>query len=382
MNIKQNIPLLAWFNFFTDFVLFAPVAIIYFAQVTGSYAFGMSIFSAAYVSSALFEVPTGVISDLVGRKKTAMLGALSAVLCVILYAVGGSYAVLFIGALFQGMSRAFYSGNNDALLHDTLRDVGKKDEYAEYLGKTSAMFQVALAISAIVGSLLAAKSFAVVMWLSVIPQACAFIISLFLVEPKSETRADANIFAHLGESIKQFQGNARLRALTMASVFRFSLGETSFFLRSAFVHTLWPLWAIGISYAISNVGAAASFFFSGKIIKKYGSRTVLVFEIVSNRIVNLLALVFPTIVSPALMASSSLTFGVGMVTIDALMQKEFTDRQRATMSSLATFAGSIAFGIFSIVLGAVADRYGVRVALIVAHILLLVPLVFYQRAFR
>jgi len=69
MQLKKNIKLLGWFNFFTDFVFFAPVAIIYFQKVTGSFALGMSIFSVAYVSSAIFEVPTGVVSDLLGRKK-------------------------------------------------------------------------------------------------------------------------------------------------------------------------------------------------------------------------------------------------------------------------------------------------------------------------
>ncbi len=82
MNIEKNIKLLSWLNFCTDFVFFAPVAILYFAHVTGSYALGMSIFSLAYVSSAIFEVPTGIISDLVGRKKTTILGAASSVLCV------------------------------------------------------------------------------------------------------------------------------------------------------------------------------------------------------------------------------------------------------------------------------------------------------------
>jgi hypothetical protein len=51
MSVEKNIRLLAWLNFCTDFVFFAPVAILYFAQTTGSYALGMSIFSIACASS-------------------------------------------------------------------------------------------------------------------------------------------------------------------------------------------------------------------------------------------------------------------------------------------------------------------------------------------
>lgn len=143
MFIHKNIKILTWFNFLTDFRFYAPIAIIYFTKVTGSYALGMSIFSIAMISSAIFEVPTGVFSDYIGRKKTIILGSIASVICVTLYAIGGSYWMLVLGALIEGLSRAFYSGNNDALLYDALSDIGKRHEYHMYYGKTNSMFQFA-----------------------------------------------------------------------------------------------------------------------------------------------------------------------------------------------------------------------------------------------
>src|SRR3989344_4474856 len=90
-RMNRNIKLLTWFNFFTDFKLYAPIAILYFAQVTGSFALGMSIFSIAYVSAALFEIPTGIYSDFIGRRKTVILGAVSTILFSIFYAIGQSF---------------------------------------------------------------------------------------------------------------------------------------------------------------------------------------------------------------------------------------------------------------------------------------------------
>lgn len=381
MPIARNIRLLSWLNFCTDFVFFAPVAILYFAHVTGSYALGMSIFSLAYVSSAIFEVPTGIVSDLVGRKKTAILGAASSVLCVALYAIGGSYWWLAAGALLQGLSRAFYSGNNDALLHDTLRETGKENEYHTYLGKTSSMFQVALAIAAVTGGFMAARSYSLVMWASVIPQIGALVLATQLVEPSINSRSNTNIFAHIREALGEFKKNYRLRLLTLASSMRFGLGESGYFLRSAFISTLWPLWAIGVASALSNLGAAWSYFYGGKLIDRFKPLGVLNLEIISNRIVNLTALLFPTIVSPILMNSTSLFFGAGSVAMNSLLQKEFTQAQRATMSSLNAFVGGIVFGIASIILGALADRFDARTALIVTNVVLLIPLFFYRKIF-
>lgn len=381
MPVEKNIKLLSWLNFCTDFVFFAPVAILYFAQVTGSYALGMSIFSLAYVSSAVFEVPTGIVSDLVGRKKTTILGAASSVLCVTLYAIGGSYWMLALGALLQGLARAFYSGNNDALLHDTLRETGKESEYHMYLGKTSSMFQIALALAAATGGFMAARSYALVMWASVFPQIAALVIATQLVEPSLDSRSNTNIFAHIREAFGQFKQNYRLRLLTRASAMRFGLGESGYFLRTAFISSLWPLWAIGILSGLSNMVAALGFFYGGRLIDKFKPLRVLNFEIISNRVVNLTALWFPTIVSPLLMSSTSLVFGAGTVAMNSLLQKEFTQGERATMSSLNAFVGSIVFGITSIVLGVLADRFDARTALIIINVILLIPLFLYRKIF-
>jgi len=380
--MARNIKLLALLNFFTDFVFFAPVAIIYFAKVTGSYTLGMSIFSIAYASSAFFEIPTGIISDHIGRKRTTIFGALSAIICISLYAIGGSYWMLFAGGLVQGLSRAFYSGNNDALLHDSLKVLKKENNYHIHLGTTSSTFQIALALASIIGSILASISFSLVMWISVIPQIGAFIVATKLLEPPRTSAEDTNILHHLRDAIYQFKQNPKLQLLTIASSLRFSLGEAGYFLRSAFVNSLWPLWAVGFSNFISNIGGAISYYFSGKIINKFSHGAVLRFEIISNRIVNLIALLFPTVASPALMGVTSLTFGTGDVALNSLQQKEFTQDERATLGSFVSLSENILFGIVSILLGMMADKIGPAKTLLVIQVLLLTPLIFYSKIFK
>lgn len=143
----------------------------------------MLVFSVIMISSALWEVPTGVLSDQIGRKRTMILGAVASTAAVVFYAIGGTFAALAVGGILEGMSRALYSGNNDALLYDTLAEQGLEQHFAEYSGKTHSMFQVAAAIAAIVGSVLAFFSYPLVMWLSVIPQALNIIVSFFFYEP-------------------------------------------------------------------------------------------------------------------------------------------------------------------------------------------------------
>ena len=146
---KKNIRLLKIFNFLIGFSLFAPLAIIYFSKVSGSYALGASIFGINALASALFEVPTGVWSDRMGRRGTIIMGSWARVTAFVLYAIGLSYWWLVVGAILEGLSRSLYSGNNDAFLHDTLADDGMEEEYDEYLGKTSSTEQLALGLSGV-----------------------------------------------------------------------------------------------------------------------------------------------------------------------------------------------------------------------------------------
>lgn len=380
MSVSRNIRLLGWFNFWADFRPYAPIAILYFSQVSGSYALGMSVYSVTMLAQSLLEVPTGVFSDRIGRKKTVICGAVAGVFALTFYAIGGSYLALVIGGIFEGLGRAFYSGNNDALLHDTLSETGQREAYQEFKGKTSSMFQLALGISSIMGSLIAALSFQVVMWVSVVPMALALLVSLRMVEPRAHSRQSGNIYAHLSTAFRKIVHNPRLRVLSLASVLSFAIGEASWLFRSTFIAMLWPIWAIGVAQTIGNLTAALGFYFAGRIIRRFGEFRLLVGGMSLSEAVNLFGLLVPTVLSPALMASNSIFYGINNVAISGLMQKEFTDEQRATMGSLNSFAGSIAFAVFSLLLGALADRIGVIPALVTAALLGLIPMMLYWKA--
>ena len=216
---RKNVRVLSIFNFLIGVSLFAPLAIIYFARVSGSYILGTSIFGITMLASAVFELPTGIWSDKVGRRKTTIAGSWSRVLAFVGYAIGTSYWWLVAGAIFEGLSRALYSGNNDALLYDTLADDGMEGLYDEHLGKVSSTEQLALGISAAVGSIIASFSFSYLLWITVLFQVALLVVSYFFVEPRSRRKESSNIYAHLKEAITLFIHNKKLRLLSIASMF-------------------------------------------------------------------------------------------------------------------------------------------------------------------
>ncbi len=133
---------------------------------------------------------------------------------------------------------------------------------------------------------------------------------------------------------------------------------------------------------MSFIGGSISFYFAGPIIQKFKALNTVIINSAVSRLLNLLALIFPTIASPAIMSATSLAYGSSEVAKNTLLQKEFSDEQRATLGSINSLAGSILFGIVSFGLGLFADKIGPLKALIIINILLIIPILLLWKLFH
>lgn len=383
MSFERNIKLLRLISFFNDFTLYSALAIIYFSKISGSYALGLSIFSFIMISAAIFELPTGYFSDKYGRVKTLIFGSIAFLIGGIFYAIGTNYWFLVIGAIIQGLGRSCYSGNNDALLYDNLARINKVENFAEENGKISSMSQFALAVAGVLGGIIAYFSFSLLMWLSTLSLFICVILSFYVVEVVDVSPIDQNIFVHIKQALKNFITNFKLRQISLTNIVSFGFGEAAWEFESVFIGSLWPVWAIGISKVLSHIGATFSFYFSGRIIKKFTAIKIIIFDNFISKIINLTALFIANIFSPILMSSTSLLYGINETATKKLLQKEFSNRERATMGSLNSLFGSILFAIFAVFLGLLADKFGPRNALLIKEIIacsVFIPLYRFKKA--
>lgn len=380
--MQGNIRLLGWHNFLTDFRLYGPFIVIYFAEVSGSWTLAMAVMSIQMVVSAALEIPTGILSDRMGRKKTLAAGSVFSAAAVATYAIAPSFALLALGGLFEGVARSLFTGNNTALLYDTAKAEGKEGEYHHLLGRTSMMFQLAMSISAVLGGLLAFGSLRLIVALSVIPQVLAIFASLRIKEPEVHKSISENSLEHFKEAFRHLKGHSRLKWLTLAQSLGYGFGEANYTFVSVYFKTLWPLWAIGFLRGAGNGLAAASFWMSGRTIDRFGHFPILIFARFYSFIANALALALNSLVSPALIASTSIFFGTITVANDHLVQQTFTDDQRATLGSLVSFLGSLVYVPASLFIGAVADAAGPRVAILISVSILLAITPIYVMLFR
>lgn len=259
----------------------------------------------------------------------------------------------------------------------------KEDEYRHHYGKLSAMFQLAAGIAALLGGVIGFYySFSLVFWISVIPQIICIFLAFKLVEPKIVERQTGNIYLHLTDSIKLFIKNPKLRLLSISDILSYGFGESGWNFRSAFINMVWPVWAVGIPQVLSSFGAAIGFFHAGRVIKKYGGVKVLLFASIYDKFIGIISLTFVSVFSPLLMTTTSFNFGLSATAKSSLMQKEFTDSQRATMSSMNSFAGSLFFAFWAYFIGFIADKFNPAQALLVTTIFSLLNVWIYWKLFK
>jgi MFS family permease len=359
---------------FNVLVWFRPstvLAIIYFAQITHSYALAISVFAVVQIAQAVFELPTGMYADIVGRLRCLILGAVASAISAISYALATSYTLLLVGALCEGAFLALINGNNEALLYQTLVEADKEESYATTLGNVRSNAQLAGFIAGVTGSLIAMRSFPLLLWLSVVPQVLCVAISFRVIEPRVHRFHTDNPYAHLKEALDLLWHNAKLRRLSTASILSYGIGEPPFRFQVTFYALFWPAWVAGLLLSSNFLISTVSYRLSGRIIKKLTAIKLLVVREVYSRVLWFIALLFPSPFSPALCSVSSVFYGPGEVALNTLMQEQFTDRQRATLASLNATVGNILYAVTAVLLGLLADKVGPTVTLLVVQIALL-----------
>lgn len=358
---------------------YIPIKVVYFHAVTGSYSTASIIISLVWIAQALMEVPTGIVSDLIGRKNTIIFGVISILFAYFLYALEPQYWIFILGSIIEGISRAFFSGNNTAYLHNLLSDHGKEAEYHHYYGKWNSIMGIAGFLSAFISGFLIYWSVSFFMWVNIIPVIIALFLSFFLAHPKREEKVETNIYAHLKESFAEIKGNINLRYLSLSAIFLGS-GLAAYEYQAAVYAAVWPAWAIGVARAVQEGGVVPSFWFAGKIIDRLGYIKVVAGSWITSVSGNVLAAITQSVFSPLFVMLSLPLYGAGDTAFQQLQQKEFTEKQRATIASINSLGNSVYFSLVLFICGLIANSYGPFIALLATQLFIL-PSAYYDYQF-
>jgi MFS family permease len=150
---NKNIKLYYFLTAFMNGWFILPNWVFYFAKFISIIQVGI-IDGISKLVAVFLEVPSGAVSDLVGKKKTLIFGNAFLVLSCLTLIYATNFLWLLIGNIFMFIGFAFISGSKEALLYDSLIDIKKEKHYDEVLGKVNSIATFVTILSIFAGGLL------------------------------------------------------------------------------------------------------------------------------------------------------------------------------------------------------------------------------------
>lgn len=136
----------------SGFAFVGPLCNLFYLSADISFSKLSLIETASMVVLVFFEVPTGALADLIGRKKSMSLGCCLMGCEYILIGAGYSFGFFIAAALIGGLGICLESGADDALLYDSLKKLKREGEFKKYLGQSNAVFKISAAISGVISA--------------------------------------------------------------------------------------------------------------------------------------------------------------------------------------------------------------------------------------
>lgn len=152
--MDRNVLLIPWYAFLRSLMFWQATWFLFF-QGQLSAAEAILLYALYDLSTTALEVPSGWMSDRVGRRFTLILAAVAGGLAMLAFVLGGTFWALALGQICFGVHAAFVSGTDSALLFESLKAANREDEIeAQQIRNWRAGF-VALALSAVAGGAMA-----------------------------------------------------------------------------------------------------------------------------------------------------------------------------------------------------------------------------------
>lgn len=267
-RVAGNIQLYRWSRFLRNLMFGQAVWFLYFQQsLSGAQA--ILLYAIYDVATTLLEVPSGYLSDRMGRKATLMASAIATFAGTALLAAGDSFAAFAAGQILIGAGMAFSSGTDEAMLYESLVAVDRADEIeAQEVTAWRYSFS-ALAMSAVTGGAMALLD----LRLPFVAAALALLVLIWvtwrMVEPPRRTATAEGAELLRAGHLKQAFGNPVLLWFFALTVLMYGFSHLPFVFGQPFILSALdgvglapaaPLVSGGVTAAMMVVSLATSLF--------------------------------------------------------------------------------------------------------------------------
>lgn len=376
--------ILKWFHF-AMFII--PIIVLYF-QNQGLTMQQVFIIQAAFsIGIVLFEIPSGYLADVLGRKKSIILGYLFVFLWATVYRLAGWFLLFLLAELLRWIGSSFVSWADSALLYDTLLQTKKEDQFKKIEGRNSSIGSVVESITAFIGWLLFAVSVKLPFLVQSLVLLCAFLFAFTLKEPKIHEQLDKkknpwkNILKIVKYSIHDHKEIKRL--IMYSAVLATATLSMVRFIQPYVKDVGFPIAWIGLLRAGLNLSVAVFYLLAHRYEKRLWRRLSLISLLILIAVGYFLTGTFYSLRWIAFVLIFYFVRAINGPVLTDYINRLVSSNIRATVLSVKALAMRVMFTIIWPFLWWVTDIYSLQTALLMSWGLFLVlwtiALIFLQR---
>ena len=330
----------------------------------------------------IFEVPTGVVADMWGRRTSYLLGAATLLLSTLLYLLmWQAQAPLWgwaISSILLGLGFTFFSGATEAWLVDALAYTRYEKGLESVLARGQVVGGAAMLTGSVAGGFIAQVTDLGVPYIIRSVMLGLTLVTAFVwmkdlgFTPDRSKGAMVEIKRVLRESVDSGWRNPPVRWLMLAA---FCAGGVDIFAFYALQPYLLELFGDPTAFGVAGLAAAivaGTEMIAGLIVPRlrhlFGRRTdaLIVASLIGTACLALIGLTSSFAVAIGLLVVWGLTFSIGVPIRQAYINSIIPSQQRATVLSFDSLMGSAGGVIAQPALGRVADVSGYASAYVVS----------------
>ncbi len=377
MNLERNIPLMYTIGSLMWMRFFIPVlALFYIASQVSLQEFTiiMAVFSLVIL---LFEIPSGVLADVFGKKNTLLLGRAMFVVEVAMIAFFDGFWAFLIAKTISGIGVSLNSGSNSALLYETLQELGREKEHKKISGTLAMISNISMAVVFISGSFLFTIHHKLPAYVSLPLITFGFFLTFFLQEPNDNHKSKLfkDSFKYMKEAISLFKKSKVLRLIMISSVAIMASISVVLSMSSDYLAAVQV--PVGLIGTVAFIGSLFMAYGSGKASvmeeiygeKKslYGSFFLIIFTLV------LLSLTIPYLGAIAYLLIPLIS-GFFSVIINHYMNKQVNAGHRTTQLSLRNMVDNLGVVILFPIFGFLTTSYNYSYAFLLLLVTIIISL--------
>jgi len=362
MQLRHNILKMYLLKAVLWFMVAMPIIVLFF-QEHGLTLTEVMVLQAIYsLSVALFEIPSGYIADIFGRKQTIVFSTVFSFIGYLVFSFYGGFYAFAIAQILVGIGGSLMSGSDSALIYDTLLETDSKTSYTKIEGRNYAIGNFSEATAGILGGFLAVGSIYLPIYVQTGILFLSIPIALTLVEPSmhKEDKLDRSLKAILEVVKFAMIDHAKLRWLIIySSAMGVATLSMAWFAQPFFKEVGVPLAYFGILWAGLNFSAGITSFNAHQFDKKGNNYKMLIY------------LSLAMVTSFLLLGFNNSLFGLIFILIIYLLRgivtpilrnainENTTSNKRATVLSIRSFIIRMSFAVCAPILGYIAENYSI-----------------------